>query len=585
MRRIKHKNKYLGILSCCLMASALVFSPLTAYAADYQSTTVTYPYYAFVENPEEPWSSVWDALDSTGTVEYSDEFFEVASPGDHPELRALSYALALAGYENQADGYPSTATEPNPKLINLLDQMGFSDYQSWDVSSKRDGHSMGTTIGHKTLASGQELIVVAPRNYNYMTEWLSNFNVGTTGDHVGFAESANLVVSRLNQYLSVRDLTNYKLWMVGYSRGGAVIDLTAKKVNESIANYSVSPDNFYAYTFGAPRASLTETKYENIHDVKDGNDLLLGYVFPESWGFYNTGTYEEIHPADLTIATSVIDITDLTDSSKVLNVLVNNVGVTKEVGTSNGRDFMDDWLDFVYSNGLTREYFDTEVKPPLSALMQAYQLRTLDEQSEFLNFIKDTDTGLLNRIAGNAFLDLMTGGYGTTMEESLDNFPPYQILVKILKGTATDAEVDDLLTYLTTYIGEYIDYNSPSVTEEEFVIIKENIPKLIKALSPLIIADAKYTTETYGENYSLYYTYTLISNAEKLVIGHIPESIMPILKSLIPPSTSEDIIVPNTGAMTKETASATPVIVEQIIVTAVCAIICLWKMITYRNIQ
>ena len=147
--------------------------------------------------------------------------------------------------------------------------MEFSDYQSWDVASEENGHSMGPTIGHKTLASGQDLIVVAPRNYNYMTEWLSNFNVGTTGDHAGFTESANLIFSRLNQYLSTRNLTNYKLWIVGYSRGGAVVDLVAKKINENLSNYDMEANDFYAYTFGAPRASLTETKFSKVSRKKE----------------------------------------------------------------------------------------------------------------------------------------------------------------------------------------------------------------------------------------------------------------------------------------------------------------------------
>ena len=37
--------------------------------------TVAYPYYAFVENPEDPWETVWEALDATDTVEYSDSYF------------------------------------------------------------------------------------------------------------------------------------------------------------------------------------------------------------------------------------------------------------------------------------------------------------------------------------------------------------------------------------------------------------------------------------------------------------------------------------------------------------------------------
>ena len=531
------------------------FTSTIAFAIGSESSdsiTATYPYYAFVEDPDNPWETVWDALDSTDTIKYSDSYFDAPSPGDHPELRAVSYALALAGYENQADGYPVDGSVANPKLIDFLDQLGFSDYQSWDVASEEDGHSFGTTIGHKTLESGQELIVVAPRNYNYMTEWLSNFNVGTSGDHAGFSESADLMVGRFDEYVSDHNFADYKVWVVGYSRGGAVVDLFAKKINENIDNYMLAAEDFYVYTFGAPRASVTETLYSNIHDVKDGNDLLLGYVFPKLWGFYNTGVYEEIHPADLEITTSMIDISDLADSSRAMNLLSSNEGVTEKVGTMNGREFMDAWLEFVTENGLTREYFDTEVKSPLSAIMKAYQLRTLDTQSNLLNFIKSTDGGLAGRVAGNAFADLLMGGYGSSMEEALDNFPPYQDLVKILRGTATDADVDDFLAHLINYMEEYDDYGDLSgtdleITEEEFEIIKENLPKLIKALAPLIIADAEYTQNTFGEGYSLFYTYSLVDNAGKLVTGHIPESIMPILKSLIP---EEEIVipkVPNTG--------------------------------------
>ena len=534
-------------------------SIIKAFATESEEITVTYPYYAFVEDENDPWETVYDALDSTGTINYSDDYFSVPSPGNHSRLRAVSYALALAGYENQADGYPSDPTKPNPKLYDLLDQLGFSDPESWDISSEEDGHSMGTTIAHKTLATGQELVVVAPRNYNYMTEWLSNFNVGTTGDHAGFSESANRIVTRFNEYVTKHHFTNYKTWAVGYSRGGAVIDLFGKAINANIKNYQMAPDDFYVYTFGAPRASTVATNYTNIHDVKDGNDLLLGYVFPELWGFYNTGTYEEIHPADLEITTSLVNITNLVNPATAINILSDNDGLTETVGPMNGRDFMDSWLEFVNENGLTREYFDSEIKAPLSAIMKIYQTRPLDRQTELTDFLKDTEKGLPYMVAINAFMDLMMGGYGADLEEALANFPTYQDLVKILKGTATDADVDDLTTRLTNYIGQYSDYEmmlggeTPPISEDELTTIKTNLPLLVKALAPLLIADAKYTQDTYGESYSLYYTYSLVSNAENLVIGHIPESIMPILKSLILPDEEipeEDIPVPSSGVNT-----------------------------------
>ena len=596
MRKIKNKKLGFVAFACALFAGIAVSGLLTrdTIATSTDTTTITYPYYAFVEDPEHPWQTVYDALDATDTIDYSDAYFNEPSPGDHPELRAVSYALALAGFENTNDGYPSSTTSPNPKLYNMLDQMGFTDYQSWDLASEKDGHSMGTTIGRKKLANGQDLIVVAPRNYNYMTEWLSNFDVGVSGDHNGIAESANFITSRFDSYINSRNLSNYKVWVVGYSRGGAVIDLFARNINANLTNYEMTPDDFYAYTFGAPRASLVETAYNNIHDVKDGNDLLLGYLFPEAWGFHNTGTYEEIHPADLEITESVVDISNLVDPAKAMTILSSNTSMTQDVGTINGKQFMDDWLQFVIDNGLTRDYFNANVRPPLSAIMQAYQLRTLDKQPEFLDFIKSTQDGMAAMVAGNALADIMSGKYpGTTLEEILQNFPPYLDLVKILEGTATDADVDEFLTFLDTYMGNYSDYESafgkqPVVTEEEFNIIKTNLPELVRALAPFIIADAAYTQAHYGENYSLYYTYTLASNAKNLVIGHIPESLMPILKSLIPGGGGDDPVepvnpeepaedspaVPDTGYMEtvaedQTTATFAPIVAVAAVVTVV----------------
>ncbi|MBR3329373.1 hypothetical protein IKG29_02490 [Candidatus Saccharibacteria bacterium] len=83
---------------------------------------------------------------------------------------------------------------------------------------------------------------------------------------------------------------------------------------------------------------------------------------------------------------------------------------------------------------------------------------------------------------------------------------------------------------INSLINENIPGQAPGIDETGFEILKENLPKLIKAFSPILIADAVYTQSTFGEDYSLYYTYILINNAENLVIGHIPESIMPILK-------------------------------------------------------
>ena len=549
------RKRVYGIFSIVIALVMSAHTGLVSAALQNEKITGEYPYYSFIEDAENPWGSVWEPLDATDSYEYSDDYFTVESPGTHSALRTMSYALALAGFENAADGYPNESGLMNPKMQKLLDELGFVDYQNWDGSSEGDGHSMGTSIAHKSITyetvygvESKELIVVAPRNYNYMTEWLSNFNVGTEGDHAGFSESAELVYGRLQQYINERGLSNYKIWMVGYSRGGAVIDLVAKKVNEHLGSFDMRSGDLYAYTFGAPKASVTETKYNNIHDVKNGNDLLLGYLFPEQWGFYNTGVYEEIHPADISIPETIINVEDLKDPTRVIDLLVNNDGTIEEVGEINGKEFMDGFLEFAVGAGMTREYFDTAIMPALSRLMKVYQSRTLDKQSEVLDFItSQSSSGMLGALAGNLFVDLMTAVPGDTLEEKLANYPLYLDLVKVVDGEATDADVAEIADYLERYVGMYDQYTEPKVTETEFLEIKEALPGLVVALGPIIVADARNTVENYGENRTFYYMSTLVKDAEALVIGHIPESIMPILKSLHEEDLPVVPKVPNTG--------------------------------------
>ena len=71
--------------------------------------------------------------------------------------------------------------------------------------------------------------------------------------------------------------------------------------------------------------------------------------------------------------------------------------------------------------------------------MKLYQTRPLDQQGEFTGFLSDTDKGLAGMVAGNAFMDLLAN-YGG----DLSAFPTYNQLVSVLKGTATDTEVESL---------------------------------------------------------------------------------------------------------------------------------------------
>ena len=72
----------------------------------------------------------------------------------------------------------------------------------------------------------------AIRGSKYDSEWASNLTAGAQGDIQGFYDASEKVNDRLRDYLADNELTDVKLWITGYSRAGAVADLTAVYINE-----------------------------------------------------------------------------------------------------------------------------------------------------------------------------------------------------------------------------------------------------------------------------------------------------------------------------------------------------------------
>ena len=100
--------------------------------------------------------------------------------------------------------------------------------------------------------------------------------------------------------------TDVKLWITGYSRAGAVADLTAVYINEHTAEFETSADDVYVYTFEAPAASASDKVYDNIHETRNKNDII-NYVYPESWGIYSNGRAEWIGK-DKTIVSKTAEV-------------------------------------------------------------------------------------------------------------------------------------------------------------------------------------------------------------------------------------------------------------------------------------
>lgn len=126
--------------------------------------------------------------------------------------------------------------------------------------------------------------------------------------HEGWYNAANKALSFLDEYIASKNITGrVKVWIAGFSRGGATTNLAAGLLdnkfdeNNEMAfsnGATLTHDDLYAYTFEAPQGanynSVNVRKpgdpiYNNIFNVVNPNDLVPKVAMSE-YGFTRFGT-------------------------------------------------------------------------------------------------------------------------------------------------------------------------------------------------------------------------------------------------------------------------------------------------------
>lgn len=320
--------------------------------ADEGLTAISYKYLpSFAELTEE-------------TCYYSDELFNVSACADNVHLMQMSYALAIS--TSEVRGYSYAA--------DLLGSIGFTDLAAEDILEETSRETIGTIIAHKKMGDNN-VIALLIRSDKYDREWASNVIVGNEGDIKGFSDARYKALERLQNYISEYGLTNNKIWVVGYSRGGAVADLIGVTLNKDFADYSTSYDGLYIYAFEPPAACADDTVYDNINIVVDLNDPIV-YVCPPSWDIHVNGkiTYigEEKAMTSYTAILSPVEYEETTQKA-----------------------FLTEFFDWL-SSRLTREVFADELEAPLADILEIYFSKTADEKSAIIETVSEVGDALKN---------------------------------------------------------------------------------------------------------------------------------------------------------------------------------------------
>jgi hypothetical protein len=226
--------------------------------------------------------------------DYDDSLFLKDAEVYDKDLSLLSLGAAIsATYENWAKDF--------------LRDCEFSDSLSHEMNIEPTENTLGYTLGHKDL-NGSELFAVMIRGHEYKKEWANNFIIGETGDHQGWLARASELYTSLASYVNqYKGQKNVKLWIVGYSRAGAISNMLSSLIFRG-NGFTANAKDMFVYTFEGP-AGLTQEhaiKYKNVHNIVNSADIVA-YIPPTQYELYRAGEDFEIYDANVATYVSQFD--------------------------------------------------------------------------------------------------------------------------------------------------------------------------------------------------------------------------------------------------------------------------------------
>ncbi len=393
------------------------------------------------------------------TYYYSDDYFKQSGTIDNEHLLAMSFNLAISTFEVRNYTYSKA----------LLEDIGFEDITAIDMIEKPTLETIGTVMAHKEV-DGHNLIAVAIRGEKYDSEWGNNFIVGKEGDAKGFSDTSVKVIERLKKYIADNNLDNVKIWMAGYSRAGAVADLTGVYINKNLSEFKTSADDIYIYTFETPAASIDDTIYDNIYIVRSVNDLIP-FVYPKEWGFHTNG--------------KIINIGD--DKQKIATY--KGFLSQEEFGEAEVNTFINDFFTWLPSR-LSREDYSNYIEEPVSKILDIYFSKNDSDRAKLLEFLTNELKPVIVEKIDVTILDIF--------ERNSDSIYK-NITNKVLEGIES-LENSKNIKVLTT---------------EELQTIKDAIYPMFRALGPIVVDDYYYFDGIdYDTYYAKYYPQFVLEEAD-----------------------------------------------------------------------
>lgn len=241
---------------------------------------------------------------------FSQGYFAHPSTEYDPHLATASLSMAIASFVQDGLFDEDWYLNQSKYIKYFFERLEFNTFTvNEDYKSSARIDTIGVAVAKKEFKD-YTLIGVVPRSGGYFREWASNVNLGngSTSDmmHEGWYNAANKLINFVVNYVDDNNITGrIKLWMSGFSRGGATTNLAAGLIDNKLdkgeniftTGAYTSRDDVYAYTFEAPQGANVYAKtvkapkdslYDNIFNIINPLDLVPKLAMKE-YGFTRFG--------------------------------------------------------------------------------------------------------------------------------------------------------------------------------------------------------------------------------------------------------------------------------------------------------
>ncbi|MBP3223219.1 MAG: hypothetical protein J6M18_04760 [Actinomycetaceae bacterium] len=429
-----------------------------------------------------PFSYTFHGETHTNDFLYSDEFFSLPSSSFHTTIAAASLAISLS-----SSGYTGPWSEQDTNVKATMSSLGCKDaHSNEDYGVEPAEMTSAVTICHKTIdvANTQStLFIIAPRSGNYKKEWASNFRLGTSDTHEGFAQATQRILPFIKEYISQHKNGNSVAWISGYSRGGAIAGLLAKELNDSGTFVS---EHIYAYTFESPATIKNASgTYTHIHHLVSSDDIVTALPLA-SWGYTRPGITHNI-------SNNAADDTSLTWNKESVQAQLSHMKIELERS-----DFAMKTID-LSSQGMKIIDDTTQSKVTQSSFLDSF-ITSLS--SHF--YLETSDNYVQNLQEGVSYLSGLF--YGISAEERSQAFKDITANIQsnfIMYGL----EGKEHTSFTSNVIG--------ILTAHNITIDKEKLERTLPSLAEVLITNALNNIDKMA---TLYANFSSFSYAHEAVV-------------------------------------------------------------------